>query len=41
MLGAWVLPDFRNLFMYSLSTTGKKDGIPIIPLSEMRQKMSF
>lgn len=31
MLGAWVLPGFRNLFMYS--PNGKKDGIQIIPLS--------
>lgn len=32
--------NFRNLFMYS--PNGKKDGIQIIPLSEVaRQKMSF
>lgn len=36
-----MLPDFRNLFMYSLSTTGKKDGIPIIPLSGDAAKDEF
>jgi len=39
MLGAWVLPDFRNLFMYS--PNGKKDGIQIIPLSEVAAKDEF
>lgn len=39
MLGAWVLPDFRNLFMYS--PNGKKDGIQIIPLSEVAAKYEF
>lgn len=39
MLGTWVLPDFRNLFMYS--PNGKKDGIQIIPLSEVAAEDEF
>ncbi len=34
-----MLPDFRNLFMYS--PNGKKDGIQIIPLSEVAEKDEF
>ena len=34
-----MLPDFRNLFMYS--PNGKKDGIQIIPLSEVAAKYEF
>lgn len=31
--------NFRNLFMYA--PNGKKDGIQIIPLSELPQRMNF
>lgn len=34
-----MLPDFRNFFMYS--SNGKKDGIPIIPLSGDAAKDEF
>lgn len=34
-----MLPDFRNLFMYS--PNGEKDGIQIIPLSEVAAKDEF
>ena len=34
-----MLPDFRNLFMYSPNS--KKDGIQIIPLSEVAAKYEF
>lgn len=34
-----MLPDFRNLVMYS--PNGKKDGIQIIPLSEVAAKDEF
>ena len=39
MLGTWVFPDFRNLFMYSIN--GKRDGIQIIQLSEVAEKDEF
>lgn len=34
-----MLPDFRNLIMYS--PNGKKDGIQIIPLPEVAAKDEF